>query len=305
MNRRRARLSSSRRQRARQAEFGGDRVGVVARRSRPAAGFARRAAGSAARRASRALRSQRSRRVRTAAPASGSRSAARRSRTKPERVRRRLGRRASRRSRPRPRSARRSIAARPAPRRRGVAVHAPTSRLASRPDVDQDPIPAARFGLVELGVGAPDQVLRRFAGAQSRDAERSGDGADAARRWRRPPIACLSSCCLNLVDDRRRVGELGVGKEDGELLAAEPRHLVVALMLVVSSSANSFSTMSPAMCPNLSLIFLKWSMSASATHSVAAEIARLRDLLGQRVVEEAAIAERRSARRDCRSPRPC
>ena len=34
-------------------------------------------------------------------------------------------------------------------------------------DVDQDPIPSARFCFIELGVGAPDQVLRGLAGLQS------------------------------------------------------------------------------------------------------------------------------------------
>src|SRR5579872_3875545 len=94
--------------------------------------------------------------------------------------------------------------------------------------IDRDAVSSADLGLIELGVGAPEQRLGIFASPQAGDAERGRDHADALTGAAQHPLLGLE-LGADIVDELSGVAKLRIRENDRKFLAAVPRRGVAAL----------------------------------------------------------------------------
>src|SRR6185312_12459021 len=94
--------------------------------------------------------------------------------------------------------------------------------------VDGDAVAAGAFGFVEPRVGALYQRIGAVALAQLRDAERRGDLPDRLAAGVERQLLAFE-LAADVLREGLGVGELGLRQDDGEFLAAEPRHGITAL----------------------------------------------------------------------------
>ena len=149
----------------------------------------------------------------------------------------------------------------PDPEIRRYACKTPTESERLRRPLADHAVASARLGRVETLVGQGEEIGETAdpaADGGDADAHRTGRCARAAGRHHR-----LADAFAEQLAERMRKGA-----QDGELLAADPEHLVFGPDRPQQQLAIIFSTRSPSEWPKRSLIDLKW--SASMTSSVSA-----------------------------------
>ena len=168
----------------------------------------------------------------------------------------------------------------------------PVGRQCLGDDVRHQAIPSLGLGVVQTLVGPFQKVRARLARPQFGDAERSGDFS--TRSPSGSIVQCLdSSSPADSVGGLDGVFEARAGKQDRELLAAEPRHPILAPHVLGQDFREQAQQPIADEMAETVVDQLKPVEIGERKTEIGAGAPRLVQFLGQRGVEKAAVADQR------------